>query len=433
MSYRNKTTGEIISDQEYQTKFGGLGSQTPQAPESSRMFQSSVQEQPQKSSFLQRLKLGFGGREAIQQQHDIESSAGLRGKPDIGDIADVAGASLPIIGGTIGQRFGKTPGMAVGAALGQGARRLFGGIIGADQPTGGEIAKDVAITAGTAYLGGKVLSGLFNVITKTVPNKLISTIFKQSANDIATEARTGGTNLTQSQQVLNEGFRGDAKTMMKQSLDTMKNLEQQLQVVVSGQKVTISNKEGYINLLSDYLANLESTSYGFESVIQKEGQLILNLLKKAGGDEIPGKISLQLRRFIDGVRRTSSFKLNPNLSPKESAYKKAADSMRNVLSSQIEKVGPLMERYKINIDAFEDLAKYAAQSQNKDLFDLLDVFIMYGIDPTAYLVRKGLTSATLKTNVAQGLSGLGRITENVLPKGLVPTAVTQGVTRLFGR
>ena len=421
MAYQNKTTGEIISDEDFQTRFGDQ----VQAPEISQPSGGS--------NFLQRLKLGFGGSEAKAEQQRLEEQAGLKGKFDVGDIADLAGAALPLAGGVIGGIVG-TPfaGSAIGAAAGQGARRLIGGLIGADQPTGGELAKDVAITGVGTYAGGRILGPLFTAFTKVIPQKFISTIFKQSADDIAAGIKSSGKNLTQSEEILQEGFRGSPEKMMTKAWETMKSLEAQTKVAVSGQAVKITNKQGYIDLITDFLKNLKKVSFGFEPQIVKDGNTIIQGLKSSKGDVISGEIALATRRFIDSVRRTSSFKFNQNLAPKEAAYKKAADTLRGFLSKQIEGLAPILKKYSIHINAFDDLANYAAKTQNKDLFDLIDVFIMYGIDPSAYLGRRFLTSASFKTNVAQGLYKIGQQAEKFVPQGLIPTTVTQGARRLFG-
>ena len=416
MSYKNKTTGEIISDDEFQTRFSGqTPSNIPQVQETS----------PSGGGFLQRLKLSFGGSKAREQIKQIEEEQGTRGRFEVGDLADVAGAALPLAGGIAGSALGPI-GSAAGAAAGQGVRRIFGGLIGADQPTAGDIAKDVAFTGAGTFVGGKILGGLFKAATKTIPEKLISTIFKQSADDIALGVKTQGKNLTQSQEILEEGFRGGPEKMMVTAWNTMKQLEAQTQAIVSGKSVNVINKQGYINLISDYLKTLKKVSFGFEPQIVQEGKTIVTGLQKAKGNTIPAEIALMARRFIDSVRRTSSFKLNPNLGPKEAAYKKSADVLRGILSKQINGLSPIMKKYSIHINAFDDLAKYAARTQNRDLFDLLDVFIMYGIDPSAYLARRGLTSAALKTNVAQGLYQGGKIFGRV-PTGAVPTSITRGI------
>jgi hypothetical protein len=387
------------------------------------------QQQTGKINFLERLKLGFGGKEAKAKQQQLEKESGLKGKFDIGDIADVAGASLPIIGSIIGAPLGGMVGSATGAAGGQALRRGIGAVIGADQPKVEEVVKDVAYTGIGTYVGGKILGGLFNVIAKVIPNKFMATIFKQSADDIKLEVKTGGKNLVQSQKILEEGLKGNARSMMETSLNTMKDMEQQAQGLVKGKLINIPEKKTIINTISNYIKSLKplAKQYGFEPEILKEGKTIINGLKSSKGNNVIGEVVLQARRFIDNVRRTSSFKTNPDLSPLESVYKNRADYLRTMLSKQVDGLGEVMKRYKVHIDAFEDLAKYAAKSQNKDLFDLIDVFIMYGIDPTAYLARRGLSSATFKSYTAQGLYQGGKLLDKFLPKGVVPTTATRGI------
>ena len=108
MPYRNKNTGEIISDEEFSKK------QQP-AP---------IQEK-KSLGFGERLKMSFGGPETREELKRKEAEAGLRGRLDIGDIADVAGSLLPIAGGVIGGTFG-LGGSAIGAGLGETARQAVG-------------------------------------------------------------------------------------------------------------------------------------------------------------------------------------------------------------------------------------------------------------------------------------------------------------------
>jgi hypothetical protein len=420
MPYKNKKTGQVISDNDFMSQKSNFVDSIVDTPT------EKTTQQTGKVNFWQRLKLGFGGKEAKEEQQRLEKEAGLKGKLDIGDIADVFGAILPIAGSVVGAA-GGVLGSAGGAAAGQAVRRTIGGLIGADKPTASDIAKDVALTGIGTYVGGKVLGGLFNLMSKSIPNNVMSTIFKQSADDIGLGVKTGGKNLTQAQEVLKEGFRGSPQKMMTFAFDTMKNLETQAQALVKGKPVVISNKNGYINLIKDYVSNLKKSSFGFQNNVAKEGKEIISQLTKLKGNKISGELALATRRFIDGARRTSSFKLNSNLLPKEAAYKTAADSLRKSLTTQIKGLGGVMNRYSIHVNAFEDLAKYASKAQNRELFDLIDVFIMYGINPSAYLARRGLMSATAKTNLSQGLYRAGQAIEKVVPKGLVPSLTTRGI------
>jgi len=375
-------------------------------------------------TFGERAKLSFGGPEQIAELKRREEEAGLRGKLDVGDIADVAGSAIPfatsMIGGALGSvvpGLGTAGGIAVGTGLGETAKRALGHAFGVREDISlGSEALGVAGQTALSYGLSKAVDIGFKLISKVIPEKFMSTIFKQSADDIATEVKSGGLNPTQAKEVLQEGFRGNEKTMMKQALDSMGRAENQLKGLVADKSVVIQNKKGYINLISDYIKNLKKTAYGFESEIVKEGELIVNGLKSSTGKNIPGNLALQTRRFIDGVRRTSSFKVNPVLSPAQSFYKKAADTLRAELAKQIPGLKEVMNRYAVNINAFEDLAKYAAKSQNKELFDLLDVFIMYGIDPTAYIARRFVSGAGFKTNVAQGLYQGGKLIEKGIEK-----------------
>ena len=100
---------------QYQDMVDGVGQQEsaiPQYPLGSG--------KPGLSNFMQRLKLGFGGEKEKAQQQELEKSAGLKGYPDIGDIADVAGSALPIIGGFLGAAGGTVLGTPVGGIAGAG-------------------------------------------------------------------------------------------------------------------------------------------------------------------------------------------------------------------------------------------------------------------------------------------------------------------------
>src|SRR3990167_4748064 len=185
-----------------------------------------VQKPTGTTGFGRRIALSFGGKEAQEERQRIEESQGVAGKFDVGDIADVAGASLPIIGGLLGSGGGLV-GSSFGAGAGQGVRRLIGGALGVDKPSAGDIGKDVALTFGGAFVGGKVLGGIFKIATKTIPNKLMATIFKQSADDIKINIKTGGKDPLQTQELLEEGFKGHPYQMMEKSWETMKALEAQ--------------------------------------------------------------------------------------------------------------------------------------------------------------------------------------------------------------
>lgn len=114
-------------------------------------------EQPKKLGFLERMRLSFGGKKSIAELKQREEEAGLRGKLDIGDIADITGSTLPVIGGAIGA-VGGLGGVALGAGAGEAVKRGVGRILGVRE--GISLPKE-ALGVGTeiaaTYAGGKVL------------------------------------------------------------------------------------------------------------------------------------------------------------------------------------------------------------------------------------------------------------------------------------
>ncbi len=130
-------------------------------------------------NFFKRLKLGFGGKEAKAERLKIEKEAGLRGKLDIGDIADIVPGAIPFVSSVIGglvaapTGVGVVPGAAVGAGIGETIKRGIGRFLGVrkDVPVTTEatgVGKEVVLT----YLGGKVLSGLGKFAVNRFPKLL---------------------------------------------------------------------------------------------------------------------------------------------------------------------------------------------------------------------------------------------------------------------
>ena len=383
--------------------------------------------------FGERLRMSFGSPEAREKLKEREAKAGLRGKFDLGDIADVAGTIPTIVGGAAGAYF--TPiapniGAGIGAGLGDLARQAVGQAFGVQDSFN---LKEAGATAGMTAVGGWGLGKLFNVVAKTIPNKLMSTIFKQSADDIAAEVKSGGSNLVQSEEVLREGFKGNSRKMMEFALKTMDDLDEQARGATTGKFVSIPIKQTISNTIKVYLDSFKgyAKKFGFEPEVIKEGNRIIGALNAAKGNKVPAEVAYSARKFIYKVMKTSAFKSDAKLGPMQAMFKNRAFYLKDILAKQLPGFAKIMNKYSIHINAFEDLAKYAASTQNRDLFDLLDVFIMYGINPTAYLARRGLTSAGFKTGVAQTLYQGGKMIERVLPKGVVPSALSEGARRFF--
>lgn len=144
--------------------------------------------------FLERLKLGFGGRGEKLKQQELEKKLGLKGKFDIGDIADIAGESLPIIGAILGGAGGTfmgtpistIPGAAIGATAGESLKRAIGQALGVRKEiTGLEEIKGVIGVGAATYVGGKLFQKVGKYIGSRIP-KLGSLLTGQSEQIIKT-------------------------------------------------------------------------------------------------------------------------------------------------------------------------------------------------------------------------------------------------------
>lgn len=172
--------GETISEQEFNA-LPAVG-ETISESQFNALPDFSAPEIPSKEStagFGRRLKLSFGGKEAQEERKRIEEAQGVAGKFDVGDIADVAGKTLPFITSTIGGILGAgaggvgaVPGAAIGASAGEAVRRGVGRAIGAPTDTIGKDVAEVAKEGIYTYAGGKILSKVGSYIASRLPKFL---------------------------------------------------------------------------------------------------------------------------------------------------------------------------------------------------------------------------------------------------------------------
>src|SRR3990167_1042080 len=157
----NELTVEQMAELEKQ----GLASSIDMGVQAKSYSQNILQNNDGPINFMKRLKLGFGGPAAEQQRRQLEEQSGLRGKFEVGDIADVVGSSLPIVGGILGGGGGTvlgTPlsapmGMAVGSAAGESLKQAIGRGLGVrEDVSAGSEAKDIALTSIFSFFGAKV-------------------------------------------------------------------------------------------------------------------------------------------------------------------------------------------------------------------------------------------------------------------------------------
>lgn len=435
------------------------------------------------TQFLERLKLGFGTREAKERQQEIERSLGLKGKFDFGDIADVVGGSLPLIGSILGAAGGTIGGFGVGGAVGAGigaaageaVKTTIGQALGVRQEATplGEALRPVVTGATTAAgfaiggaIGKKLIVPAKRALTKIMPERLMSSIFKRSTDDFAQLMKTEtwsslqktnpnlfnqyikqgiirlgkqGTievNPTLAQEVLERGLWGSSESMTKYAYLKQLQSESAVRSILTGRKesVILPNKNNYINLLNDISKEFSRQGRGFFSDRVSAAKSLVTKLQEIKGNKIDPMDLLELRRFLDGMRNTGSFRLNPNLAPKQEAFKIAADRLRQKLAS-VPGIASEMNEYRIWIEATESLVDYAVRTGNRRLLNLTDVILggggLAGGFPGTGLgiatVVRLFQTAPFLTGIAQTAQKVGQVTTPELLRNIIKFGIGRGI------
>ena len=356
--------------------------ETPTVPESQRL---SFLERAQKKigSIFPGEKLGEAvgtslaaiGKYITGKPEEARSILQTQVKPvqvagDIANIALTAGTlgGLGTAGG-LGARMLKTgavgAGFGIASALAEGNEKkavenaLIGGVIGATLPVAG---------AGISRFGKWAF--------KALPERLYSQIFKQAKDDLRqawqTEAMGKTLNPTLAKEILDEGLFGTSKNMAIYSFRKLAQLEQQVQTEVKDPTkiIGLTNKPAYVKFL---ITVKNQFKQGFFTKRAKESTVLINELNTAPTKQAQMGTVLKLRRFMDAMRSTPSFKLDPKLAPRQEEYKAGADLLRKKLSD--EGLGDLMNKERIYIEALDNIINDAVKRQNKVLLNLTDIIL----------------------------------------------------------
>ena len=350
------------------------------------------------------------------------------------------------------------------APLAFGERTLRGGLLGGAFGGSGAMQDEKAdILTGILWGGvmgaaipvvGAALRGLGGLVAK-LPEKLYSQVFKKADDDIAALLKTGAlqnlqkTNPQRFQQLvekgiirttesgaidinpalareaLDKGLRGTSEGMARYAYTKQLELESTVRDLVKGQKFSIPNKRGYISLLNGIKNEFSKIGAGFFSDRAGQAKQLITGLQKTKGNKISAEVGLRLRRFLDDMRNTSSFRENVNLSQKQEAFKVAANKLRFELANQIPGIKESMNDYRIFIETFNSIVEDAVRRGNRRLLGLTDILLGGGGMATgAPGVGLGVAAAVRGFQQPWALTNLGTGIE----RGLV------GPTRsLFGQ
>jgi hypothetical protein len=350
------------------------------------------------------------------------------------------------------QQFGKTAesvaefavpmggeGLLGGIAQGMGAKgagqlsaRMLGG--GAEMAaktvgqggTSGEVKTNAVIGAASPAVSAG-LTGIRNAITERLPEKLYGQIFKADPADIKAKytsiAAGEPVNPTLAKEAMERGISGTSEKMAVKSITDLNALESELQSAAAGKVITLPQKGAYVSMLKEVKGQYAKTIFSDRA---DEADQLIKALQSHRGEIADATDALKVKRFLDAMRNTSSFRDNPMLSPRQEEFKIAADKVRAVLHGD-PTLSTLLNEERIRIQAIDDIVKDAVGRSNKRLLGLTDVLLGGGglasgatgggIGMAA--AARGFQQPFTLTNTAQGLRTAGK----AVPKGAETVAV----------
>jgi len=272
------------------------------------------------------------------------------------------------------------------------------------------------------------LAKVGKAVTRLLPEKLYNSMFKVAKDDIAAYYRTVANgkeiNPTLAQELLERKVFGSAENMAVYSLNKLESLEKAVQNFIkeapagAPRVIKIDNKNAYVNLIETINKYFKGSIFSQRA---KEASKLVSELKSYK-NEIPMELALNVRRFLDKMRNTSSFKLDAKLAPKQEEYKVAADQLRNKLANS--GLGDLMNEERIFIKAFDAIVDDAVRRGNKNVLSLTDAILgggglaagLTGPALGAMAAYRAFQMPASLTGVAQGLYQAGKVGEKtVLP------------------
>ncbi len=243
--------------------------------------------------------------------------------------------------------------------------------------TGGdpEAMTTAALLGGASPLVGKALSGTGGVVFEKFPERLYGQVFKIAEDDLRaayqTVARGQALNPTLAKEMLERGLFGSSRNMAVYSFKKLDALEGQLQATLTGKRVTLPQKNDYLNLLR----SLDDEFGGAFAKMGKEAGKLAFELNAVEGASIPAPLALRLKRLLDRARSTTSFRESVRLGPKQDDYKEAADLVRRTIHQTFPDASSLLNEERVFIQASDAIVKDAVARNNRRLLGLTDYIL----------------------------------------------------------
>jgi hypothetical protein len=404
--------------------------------------------------------------------------------------------SMEQAGGEALSDAGQIGALAAGGAEGTGARVLGMGAAGATSGAGqamqnNEGAGSVALSAGVGGLAGLALSGGTEIASSLMSKGISQTaadmavnryaaVFKPTPEEIESGAnyqsllqmRKENPDIYQATvdahpelfnkdgtlippvslaaKALKDLPAGSTNDLLRQVKTNMSILGDQLntEATQSGVSFQLSpaDVKDYSSLLTDVKQQFSNSNGdpAFSSTA-KQAQQLLTTLQRNDGTLGPADV-LEMRQFLDDLRKTKEFNTNANLSPKGEQFKGAADQLRQMFNDEVPGAKQTMSKFVDAYNQRDALLARAVKEGKAAPFSLGDLVLggagiasgnpLTGVG--ADVAKRSLSSTSFNTGLGQGLQKVADVTSPIEQKisqvlGSRPLSAVTGPIRVAGR
>ena len=324
----------------------------------------------------------------------------------------------------------------------------FGGKAAAQTGGDAEAVMTATLLGGVSPAVAPFFQGVGKLFTRVLPERLYTQVFKVAEDDwrqaIQSQARGGTVDPTLAREVLERGLFGSSRNMAVYAVKKLSDLEGKVQGlvkqtgpggVVVRPKIDLPKKQDFINLLK----MLEDEfGKGFFAERAKDAMQLRTSFQRIGGTQVLAEDALKVKRFLDRMRNTTSFRLDPRLSAKQDELRTAANLVRSTLK-QDEKFAKLMDEERIFIEALDSIVDDAVKRQNRRLLGLTDIMLGGGGLATGWGVAgfgamgaaRAFQNPFTLTGLGQGLFRIGSTAATVAP-AIEPAARLGAATAVQG-
>lgn len=288
-----------------------------------------------------------------------------------------------------------------------------------------------------------------------IPEKLYTTVFKNTKKDMLSELKANGIekirssdpqlyqklvddgviqagpkgkqiiNETLAEQALSRGLQGSVDTMADEVVRGTLKSEQSVRNVASNYKGTVDlPEEQFQNVLRELAQEYENVGFG---EVGKEATELADVLKATDG-KVDAMTALKIRRFLDRMRIAASYDKPTNkLSTAQGNLKILADSVRERVN-KIPEMRDVMKDYSFYIDALDALAAEAARSGNRQVLSLIDSVFLAGAAGAGTPV---IAAGAVLNKILRGTSGATGLGQ-ALHKGVAGPLMSGGIGATSG-